>query len=307
MSRASPVLAGHRGFKYAWPENTIRSYDAAVDAGCDVVETDLHISKDNIIVICHDSDTTRVFGKRYDVTQEKYTETLSVLRTIREPHLPMPTLTEVFQWCKEKCAKTHRNIKLMLDIKRDCDPDLLLKLLLADLTEVGPNIEYWYDKLIFGMWDSRYYCKEMDPFQIINITFDVNVSKQVVQEIIAKGGHVFAVSILSLILYNGSLSRQFYDFCNENHLKIWFWTINLKKEADDAVKFCTLPSGKSMLAGLVTDDPLSVAAEKEESLGLKYHILLFLKKNLYLLFLFLLHRKFNMLPIFKLLKSIGFI
>ncbi len=311
MKHCSIILLTYRplafafSFKAKCPENTILSYDAAADSGCDVVETDLHISTDNIIVISHDSETERVFGKSYNVTQESYKDTLSKLRTLREPHLPMPTLNELLKWCREKSEKTGRNIQLMLDIKKDCDPKLLLKLLLQDLEEAGPNIEYWHNKLIFGMWDSRYYCKEMDPFRIINITFDIDVAEKVVAEIKEKGGRVSAVSIFYLILYNPSLSRKLFDFCVKNDIKIWFWTINLKKEAIDAVNFCALPSGESILAGLITDDPIEASAKRPENLGIMYNANLFVKRHLYVGFLYLLHNNYNVVPIFTLLKTLG--
>ncbi|VUG16041.1 PGC1 [Brettanomyces bruxellensis] len=302
---SEPILAGHRGFKAKCPENTILSYDAAADSGCDVVETDLHISTDNIIVISHDSETERVFGKSYNVTQESYKDTLSKLRTLREPHLPMPTLNELLKWCREKSEKTGRNIQLMLDIKKDCDPKLLLKLLLQDLEEAGPNIEYWHNKLIFGMWDSRYYCKEMDPFRIINITFDIDVAEKVVAEIKERAGEFrlfqFFTSYYTILHYPGNCS----NFCVKNDIKIWFWTINLKKEAIDAVNFCALPSGESILAGLITDDPIEASAKRPENLGIMYNANLFVKRHLYVGFLYLLHNNYNVVPIFTLLKTLG--
>lgn len=265
----------------------------------------MHISTDNIIVISHDSDTQRVFGKPYNVTQVSYKDTLSQLRTLREPHLPMPTLNELLKWCREKSEKTGRNIQLMLDIKEDCDPKLLLKLLLADLEETGPNIDYWHNKLIFGMWNSRYYCEEMDPFRIINITFDIDVAEKVVSEIKEKGGKVSAVSIFYLVLYNPVLSKKLFDFCVKNDIKIWFWTINLRKEAIDAINFCALPSGESILAGLITDDPTGTAAKKPENLGYMYNASLFVKRHLYVGFLYLLHNNYKVGPIFRILKIIG--
>ncbi|VEU19393.1 DEKNAAC100586 [Brettanomyces naardenensis] len=300
-----PVLAGHRGFKAKYPENTILSYDAATDNGCDVVETDLHISTDKKIVIAHDVDTTRVFGETHLVNEESYDDVLSKLRTLREPHLPMPTFREILIWCREKSEKTGRNIQLMLDIKKDCEPKLLMELLLNDLKEVGPSIEYWHSKLIFGMWDSSYYYKEMDPFRIINIALDFEVSKKVVAEVKSKGGVVSAISIFSMILFNDSMFKEMYKFCDENNLKIWFWTINLKKEANDAVRLCKLPSGKSLLAGLITDDPVAASAKQPEALGISYNLSLFFRRHLYVGFLFLVHRKFNLTAVINLFKYLG--
>ncbi|CAM5671516.1 Glycerophosphodiester phosphodiesterase OS=Streptomyces tendae OX=1932 GN=GUR47_28910 PE=4 SV=1 [Streptomyces tendae] len=41
------------------PENTLRSFVAAEQAGLDVVEMDLHLSKDGALVVMHDADVDR--------------------------------------------------------------------------------------------------------------------------------------------------------------------------------------------------------------------------------------------------------
>lgn len=302
---SSLVLAGHRGFKTAYPENTILSYDAAIDNGCLVVETDLHISADDEIAIAHDIDTRRVFGVGYKIPEESYKETLSKLRTVREPHLPMPTFKDVLEWFVKKLETTKKPLQLMLDIKQDCDPAKLMELIFANLKEVGPSVEFYHEKLIFGMWDPKYYNKLMDPFSIINITFDINIAKKVVPAIQKQGGTVGAISILDLVLYNEKLSNELYNYCQETGIKIWFWTINDRKQANDSVKFCKTKDG-SLLAGMITDDPVTVLADPVEPTLLE-RIQGYLKQKCYLVFLYLLHNNYNMGPIFRGLASIGLI
>jgi len=41
------------------PENTLRSFVAAQEAGLDVIELDLHLSKDGALVVMHDADVDR--------------------------------------------------------------------------------------------------------------------------------------------------------------------------------------------------------------------------------------------------------
>lgn len=41
------------------PENTLRSFVAAEQAGLDVIELDLHLSKDDALVVMHDADVDR--------------------------------------------------------------------------------------------------------------------------------------------------------------------------------------------------------------------------------------------------------
>ncbi len=48
------VVAGHRGAKKIWPENTALGFIEAIRLGCDLIETDLHFTKDKQIVLIHD-------------------------------------------------------------------------------------------------------------------------------------------------------------------------------------------------------------------------------------------------------------
>jgi glycerophosphoryl diester phosphodiesterase len=47
-------LQGHRGARGLRPENTLPSFEAALDAGATTIETDLHLSRDGVVVLCHD-------------------------------------------------------------------------------------------------------------------------------------------------------------------------------------------------------------------------------------------------------------
>ena len=47
-------LQGHRGARGLHPENTLPSFEAAFDAGVNTVETDLHLTHDNVVVLSHD-------------------------------------------------------------------------------------------------------------------------------------------------------------------------------------------------------------------------------------------------------------
>lgn len=53
------LTIGHRGVMGIEPENTLRSFVAAERAGLDVIELDLHLSKDGALVVMHDADVDR--------------------------------------------------------------------------------------------------------------------------------------------------------------------------------------------------------------------------------------------------------
>jgi glycerophosphoryl diester phosphodiesterase len=56
---AQSFFIAHRGDSFVAPENTLASAKSAWQAGADAVEVDIHISKDNRIMVIHDKDTKR--------------------------------------------------------------------------------------------------------------------------------------------------------------------------------------------------------------------------------------------------------
>lgn len=48
-----PQAIAHRGYKAAYPENTMGAFKGAVEVGAHAIETDLHISKDGVVVLSH--------------------------------------------------------------------------------------------------------------------------------------------------------------------------------------------------------------------------------------------------------------
>ncbi|MGN5377862.1 glycerophosphodiester phosphodiesterase [Streptomyces lasalocidi] len=53
------LTIGHRGVMGVEPENTLRSFVAAQDADLDLIELDLHLSKDGALVVMHDAEVDR--------------------------------------------------------------------------------------------------------------------------------------------------------------------------------------------------------------------------------------------------------
>ncbi len=53
-----PVL-GHRGICSKFPENTIVSFEAAINLGVDLIEFDVNITKDGVPVVIHDNNIAR--------------------------------------------------------------------------------------------------------------------------------------------------------------------------------------------------------------------------------------------------------
>jgi len=54
-----PYLMAHRGNRVRCPENTKASFLQAIEDGADIIETDLHLSKDNAFICIHDASVDR--------------------------------------------------------------------------------------------------------------------------------------------------------------------------------------------------------------------------------------------------------
>ncbi|MEU3613686.1 glycerophosphodiester phosphodiesterase family protein [Streptomyces sp. NPDC006872] len=72
------LTIGHRGVMGVEPENTLRSFVAAEQAGLDVIELDLHLSRDGALVVMHDPDVDRTTDGTGPVAEQ----TLVELRTL---------------------------------------------------------------------------------------------------------------------------------------------------------------------------------------------------------------------------------
>lgn len=57
---SKPLNFGHRGFAGQYPENTILSFQKAIEAGADVLEMDVRLTSDNKLVVFHDDTLNRM-------------------------------------------------------------------------------------------------------------------------------------------------------------------------------------------------------------------------------------------------------
>lgn len=58
-SETNIMIVGHRGIRSLYPENTMVSFRAALKLKLDLIEFDVHFTKDKHIVVCHDADIER--------------------------------------------------------------------------------------------------------------------------------------------------------------------------------------------------------------------------------------------------------
>lgn len=105
----------HRGFSGCYPENTMLSFEKAVEAGCEGIELDVHLTKDNQLVIIHDEKIDRTSNQHGFVKDMTYEELcrvdFSYKYTNQFGFQKIPTLREYFEFIKEKDLITNIELK----------------------------------------------------------------------------------------------------------------------------------------------------------------------------------------------------
>jgi glycerophosphoryl diester phosphodiesterase len=88
----------HRGYSARYPENTLPAFEKAIEAGADMIEFDVHLSRDGELVVIHDDRIDRTS----DGTGRVVDQTLAELRRFsynngmpEQGFVGIPTLEEV--------------------------------------------------------------------------------------------------------------------------------------------------------------------------------------------------------------------
>ena len=108
-------IFAHRGFSGKYPENTMLAFEKAVEIGVDGIELDVHLTKDNEIVIIHDEDIKRTCdgeGLVKDMTLEELRK-FDASATFRGQYgfCGIPTLREYFELVKDTPIITNIELK----------------------------------------------------------------------------------------------------------------------------------------------------------------------------------------------------
>ncbi len=115
-------IVGHRGAEGYAPENTLLSFQTAIDIGCDRTELDVRLSKDGEAIVMHDAEVSRTTNGHGRVDGL----TLAELKTLEcAPQQKIPTLQEVIDLCKGK-------IDLQIELKADGTPAKVNELVTKD-------------------------------------------------------------------------------------------------------------------------------------------------------------------------------
>ena len=115
------IVEGHRGYCAKYPENTLVSFEAALELGVDAIEFDVWLTTDKVPVLMHDGNAKRTCG----VDAELRNMTLAEVKALEPAYrvkfgdefadkgITVPTLEELLILCRDK----RPDIKLGVEIK----------------------------------------------------------------------------------------------------------------------------------------------------------------------------------------------
>lgn len=104
-----PLIVAHRGGAALAPENTLGAFENALKLGVDMVECDVHLSKDGELIVMHDFTVTRTTngtGEIRDLTLAELKQLNAAAKFIGGgfPAQAVPTLGEVLALVKGKAG-----------------------------------------------------------------------------------------------------------------------------------------------------------------------------------------------------------
>lgn len=254
------ILEGHRGVQSLFPENTLASFQAAIDLGLDFVELDLLASSDGKIVIHHDFDVEGrpIHEMTWDEIKQINCGGINPNFPLQKPayHAQVPLLEEFFELVQNSSHPHAKKICFNLEIKSDSDhPEYTLPL--DELTQKIVQIVRR-----FG-FSSRVYYSAFNP-EVISLVKKIDSNAicallyfAVIPLLYLKGeGKSWFASLLELCLNLGVqiispnetlLTAEIVQVLKEAQLLVIPWTVNERSRYNELVEFG--------VDGIITDYP----------------------------------------------------
>lgn len=255
--RAKPQCIAHRGYKAKYAENTLLAFQAAIDeGGADAIETDIHLTKDDVVVLSHDTDLKRCFGRTERIIECDW-NFLSQLRTIKSPQEGMPRLSDLLRYMSHQ---TRQNKWILLDIKLDNDAEKVMTLIAETLASVESGPRSWHSRVVLGIWAAKYLdlcVKYLTGYPVAYIGFSTCYARQFFK-VPNVGFNILATPLL------GPIGTRFVRDVHSIERPLYLWTVN-----DTGMMKWAISKGVS---GVITDDPKLYNEVADAYQGEKVHI-----------------------------------
>lgn len=241
-----PNIIAHRGAKACAPQNTIPSFERAVVDRADGFETDVHLTKDGVLVICHNYD----IDETSDGTGFIEKLTLEELRAFdfgawygeEFKGTRIPTLNEFLDVAKKADIKV-----LNIELKRP--PSRLKEMVektLAAVEEYGLT-----DRLLISSFSVQilHYIKKIAPTVRTGFLYPSN-NPQACYPVLWPAAMVRYTKCDAIHPLHKLVSAPLVSWAHKKGLQINVWTVN---EEEDVKRLLLLGTD-----GLITDNPAYV-------------------------------------------------
>lgn len=208
-------IIGHRGASWDAPENTVSSIRLAWEQGADSVEFDIYLTKDGVIVVCHDEDTKRTSGVKKLIAESSFVD----LRTLdvgkwKDPKFAgekIPTLQEMLE-----TIPTGKKVYIEVKCGIEIIPELVKTLKRSQLKPAQTPVISFNADLIAAV-------KQADP--AIHTYWIQNLKKEPTAEsLIAKAKEIHADGLD--LGARPILDREYAAKIRAAGLRLDVWTVN---------------------------------------------------------------------------------
>jgi glycerophosphoryl diester phosphodiesterase len=227
------LIIAHRGESYDAPENTLASVNLAWDRGAEAVEIDVHLSKDNKVVVIHDAKTKRIGGRNKKVKHQTLAELkeLDVGSWKNNKYIgtQIPKLIEVLETVpsgKKIIIEVKSDIKTLPYLKEDIESSGLqndqIEIISFNYTVIAEAKRIFSNNKVLFLADLDYntYTKFRSPS---------------VEKIIAKTKYA---NLDGLNVWAGKiLTKEFAQKVKGSGLLLYVWTINDPNKAKELVSW----------------------------------------------------------------------
>ncbi len=245
-----PVVIGHRGAAGQCPENTLLSFETALAAGAQILESDIHISRDGVPILLHDPSLERTCDARGPASDLRWEE----LRTLDAGHhfvdergdapyrgknVGIPSLEQAFERFPE--ARFNLEIKCPGEVGIRATLDLIERFDRADRTLLAAGDDDIMKDLRAALAHS-----DVEPAVGASLREIVAAIQSALGQAPMPEG-VMALQIPSTFANQPLATPEFIDHAHAEGVQVHVWTINELAEIESL-----LDVG---VDGIVTDHP----------------------------------------------------
>ncbi|KAJ7246606.1 PLC-like phosphodiesterase [Mycena haematopus] len=231
-TRSLPDCWGHRGASSRFPENTIASFEAAIRDGAEGIESDVHVSSDNVVLMFHDPELQRTTNSTGQIRERNWygAEGMQHVRTKKVPEQPIPTFAESIALLMRP-ENQHANFNV--DVKVQNTPTRLFALMHETISS-HPNWETLLaPRILLGLWHPSFLEPAKEQLPYCRRSYIGN-SPAIARKYFWNDCEVFSIAFAALTSTDGHRFRQ---ECKASGKKIMVWTVNDPNQMMEAVRW----------------------------------------------------------------------